>query len=320
MIRKIEDLLLAKVNYEVSSELKYQELVDKRNAKFEEEELPENALDNAIVDLPSWESLEESAWNLIISKGINWKLFVLWLEFCISSEGWDDCLSMINIFQQILLKKKELLDEANTSEKKLILISYFDKAMGRCLMYSYVKHNHPLFEYMKYIREKKFEKLYDVLKIITDQDYKSYVDIYENSERILNGLKNTYSEFTMNFSAIFDSLIKLKEIMDIYDNEFIIDEDDDVEADDNSKDLEQSVQAVENDISNKKFDDRNEAFNKLAQAYEILKKYDNDVLTASLIRKALNLQNEKLIDTLSNIENVNEFYHLLQFIGNKVRR
>lgn len=308
MIRKIDDLLLFNVNFDITSNLKYQELMSLRKLKIEEEELPEHLLDESTEELPSWEYIEEQSWNLMKKSGMNWHLFVLWLESNISAEGFDDCLIVLNAFKNVVLKKHDLLcdnDNEKSDEKKLLLIEYFDKSISRALMYSYVKHEFPLVDYIYYKNNAKHDKLFDVLSVITEKDYDTYRDIIESCKNLIDSCENLFPTFTIHCSKVKETLIKLDDIMNIYEEHFMTIEEDN-EDDEKKSEVLSNVSYYN--------DSKEEAYKKIAEALEILKKQDQQNLAIPLLRKIMRWNSLNISEILNEINDRDGAHFVMKFL------
>ncbi|WP_342261907.1 hypothetical protein [Alphaproteobacteria bacterium endosymbiont of Tiliacea citrago] len=300
-MRKIEDLLGFKLNLEIQHELEFQVLFDNRKEKIEEETLLDEYDDS--IETVSWESIEISSWDLMKNKGVNWKLFTIWLESLIYIDGWDNAAYCFEALDAILSKKiKILLDE----EDRVGCIDFLDKAISRALLLQPIQDEDNLFQYSNY-KKINPQKLYDSLSLLDKDFYQELIKINEKTTDYLKKFQLLTREVYIHFAKIYEIFEKLKDILVYYENSFVEEEDDEEDDENNEND-----KPKKEDSSIKK--DKETAFQLISEALELLQEYDKQNISIPLLRKIMRWKESNISEIINEINDKDGAYHILAFL------
>lgn len=298
-MRKIDELLSFKTNLEVQHELECQILFDNRKDKIEEESLLDEYDDS--IDTVSWESIEIASWNLMKTKGINWKLFSIWLESLIYIHGWDDIVFCCQALQAILTSKLDMLLD---QDDRVGCIEFLDKSISRALFLQPIKDEDGLFQYLNY-KKTNPQRLFDIVSSFDRATYDEFFVYHKTCVDILSSFPFLTKEVHLHFVKILDSFSKLEDILLIYSNNFI------------EEDVEDHKTLDVNDIPfeiDSKIKGKEDAFKLIAEALALLNESDHQNIAIPLLRKIMRWSDKNMSEILHEINDKEGAYFIISFL------
>lgn len=285
------------VNLEVQHELEYQVLLDNRKEKFEAVSLLNE--DTEVLDTVSWESLESSAWDLMRKKGMNWKLFCVWLETFFYVHGWNQSVFGFEALKALLFERIQSLLEG---EEKSGCVEFLDKILSTAIFLQPIKGDETLFQFLNY-KKNSPQRLYDLLATLDRNWYENFLSIYDQSVKVLSSLSNAFS---VSLSKTLNVFSTLEDVLTFYKSNFILPQEEEQKALEAEAEVELSSSAVTKD--------KQYVFASIAEALEVLQSIDHQHIAIPLLRKVMRWSEMNISEILHEVNSQDGAYHILNFL------
>ena len=294
-MRKLDDLLSAKINNEVSELIEYQKIFEEKKKK-DEFLLPQGVWIDEEEPM-RWEKIEAHAWNIIIEHGYDLKLFALWAQAYLSIFGICELEFIFNATYKVC-DNKEIF--GNDDEVKFSLIKYLDKAIATpSLSDSLNKYNKDLsLNYFNALIKKDSKK--DVEIFFNSFDIDTMNDLIHIKDNIYYSFENVKKVFN------FCILEKIQIILDSFDL-FVT-----YYKEYQEQKLERVQEEVVEEVVIAEFSSKEDAMNEVFRVLKYLHETDSSNIAIPLLKKALKWQNLGVMEIMKDLENGSEFEAFLK--------
>jgi hypothetical protein len=299
--RSIDELInsVKSKTYLSDNDLEYQQLIELK--KRREDWLLSQ--EDVSQELPNWDYIENTAWQIILNKGVDLKLLALWVETFIYTYHITNLAWILHAILQILINCPKILSD--DKEQTLVSIKYLDKKLAKAIItlnLNISMQNEITLTQFEQFQLGKSNEFHDKCLSINSCDYEKLLLVHEEICKTFNQL----SEFVINNKKT--KLIKTQTaICSIKNFDLYL-----TDIKTNNEQIQQNSIPIQRSVHNKE-----EAFEHLLKCIEILENIDSDTLVLALLYKAMQWSNFNTLEILDDLGSAQQIEIFMKMLKNK---